>query len=278
MTTSNYEQGKLDRITRKWWFFLLFVLLQFIPPYASKGYKFPEEWVDVLMHAAPYAFIYSYAQLFPLFKIIPIALIVLIIIFKNKVGRLFNLYVAFSYMLFAFGQNIAVTEKYGVTIDTTCIVMFFVVACFWIWEAIVKQNNFNLTRLAIWRYWVVPLALFVFWGPVNFETFKPDFNPLFLFTNVVGVAFCGMTPVYVALLTLYWPKVNIATLRVTSLVGFIISLYQMHLSFYVMPSILWWSGVLHIPLLVISLYGLILSLKHPYVEQQTNERNASAKE
>jgi hypothetical protein len=61
MTNLTYQQGKLERITRKWWFFVLFVLIQFIPPYASKGYKFPEEWGSVISHAIGKAVIYSHS-------------------------------------------------------------------------------------------------------------------------------------------------------------------------------------------------------------------------
>jgi len=111
-----------------------------------------------------------------------------------------------------------------------------------------------------------------FWYPVDLDTMKPDFNPLGLFVNVAGVTFCMMTPVYVGLLSLYWPKVNISTLRVTSLVGLIIALYNVVLNFCIEPSLLWWNGVLHIPLLSISLYGLILSLKKQSRKTQINER------
>ena len=261
MDQNKLHRSKVERITRRWWFFLLFVLLQFVtPPYASKGYRW-EEWGNVIMHSLRYAVVCSYPEIFPIFKVIPIVLITLIIIFRNRVGRLFSTYVAFSYILFAVGQNIAVTEKYGVAICTLNLIMFPLVACFWAWEAVVLQNDFSRTKLPIWRYWVVPLAFIAFWYPADIETAKPDFNPLGLFTNVAGVTFCMMTPVYVGLLTLYWPKVNMAVLRVTSLVGLIIGLYNVHLNFYVMPSILWWNGVLHIPLLSISVYGLILSLK-----------------
>ena len=262
MTYQAYQESKLERITRKWWFFLLFVFIQFIPPYASKGYKL-DEWGDVISHALRKAVIYSYSELFPIFKIIPIILLIGIFVFRNKVARLFSIYVSISYVLFAFGQSIAVTEKYGVTICTINIVIFLAVAGFWVWEAMVVKNDFRPAKLPIWRYWVVPLAVLAFWYPLDLQTFKPAFNPIYLFTNVAGVTFCMMTPVYVGLLTLYWPKVNIATLRVTSLVGLIIGLYNMNLNFIVRPSILWWNGVLHIPLLVISLYGLILSLKRP---------------
>jgi len=271
MNNLAYQQGKMERLTRKWWFFLLFVLIQFIPPYASKGYKFPDEWGDVIMYALRYAFIYSYSGVFTIFKIIPIILIVGIIVFRNKVARLLALYVSFSYVLFAFGQSIAVTKKYGVAVCTINVVMFLVVAAFWAWEAIVLKNDFKPAKIPIWKYWVIPLLLFAFWYPLDFRTAKPDFNPVHLFTNVAGVTFCMMTPVYVGLLTLYWPRVNIAAMRVTSLVGLIIGLYNIYANFGIKPGILWWNGILHIPLLVISIYGLILSLKRPQLKEQTDE-------
>ena len=262
----SHRHAKLELITRKWWFFLLFVLLQFIvPPYASKGYNFPQDWGKVISHTLGHAIVYQHPQIYPIFKIIPIILLIGVFVFRNRLARLFALYVCFSYMLFAVGQNIAVTEEYGVSICTINVVMFLLAAALWAWEAVVLQNDFTLKKKPLWRYWVVPLAVLAFWAPAGRG--KPDFNPVYLFTNGAGTAFCMMTPVYVGLLTLYWPKVNMATLRVTSLVGFIISLYNMHLNFIVAPATRWWNGVLHIPLLAISLYGLILSLKRPRVEQ-----------
>ena len=70
-----------------------------------------------------------------------------------------------------------------------------------------------------------------------------------------------MTPVYLAILTLYYPKVNLLTLRITSLVGLIIGFYNMQVNFVFVPELLWWSGVLHLPLVALSIYGLVLSLK-----------------
>jgi hypothetical protein len=213
------------------------------------------------MHSFSNALVHSYVELYPVFKIVPIVLIVLVITFRNRVARLFNIYVAFSYILFAVGQNIAVTERYGLSICTVNLIMFPVVAGFWIWEAIVLQNDFGPAKIPIWRYWVVPLALLAFLAPGKPRAGMPGFSPAYLFTNGAGAAFCMMTPVYVGMLTLYWPKVNLPTLRVTSLVGLIIGLYNMGTNFLVSPGTRWWNGVLHIPLLSISVYGLILSLK-----------------
>ena len=261
MINSISRQGKLERITRRWWFFGLFVLMQFtIPPYASKGYKI-EDWGNVIMHALGNAIVYHHRWVYPYFNTIAILLLIGILVLRNKLARVFSIYVAVSYVLFAIGQSIAFTDRYGVSICTINVVMFSIVAAFWFWEAVVLQGDYGLRELPIWRYWVVPLAILAFWYPASRG--RPDFNIVHFFTSGSGLAFCLMTPVYVGLLTLYWPRVNLATLRVTSLVGLIIGLYNMYANFGVEAARHWWNGVLHIPLLVISLYGLILSLKRP---------------
>ncbi len=269
MTNSIPRQGKLERITRRWWFYGLFVLMQFvIPPFASKGYKI-EEWGNVIQDALSHAIVNQYPKIYPIFQVIAILAIIGILVFRNKFARIFAIYVGISYMLFAIGQNIAVTEKYGVSICTINLVMFPIVAAFWAWEAVVQKNDYTFRKLPVWRYWVVPLAVLAFWYPASRG--KPDFNPVLLFTNGAGLAFCLMTPVYVGLLTLYWPRVNIAALRVTSLVGLIIGLYNMYANFGINPARTWWNGILHIPLLVISLYGLILSMKRSQARSEANE-------
>ena len=75
-----------------------------------------------------------------------------------------------------------------------------------------------------------------------------------------ALAFCTMTPVYLGILTLYCPKVNIATLRVTSLVGIIIGFWNMVRNFLIEPN-MWWNGVLHLPLVFISICAFILSFR-----------------
>ncbi len=252
-------QLKLEWIIRKWWFYLLLVLLQFVPPYAAKGIS-PADigWVtgEVLSHGI----VYNLAALYPIFKIIPIVLIILMVFLKNRVSRIFSIYAGISYVLFAFLQNIAVTEKYGLAIITINLIMFLLVAASWFWESATKKNVFiPEKKQPIWKYWVIPLVFIAFWYPVDPNTLLPDFNPIFFFTNMAGLAFCLMTPVYLAVLTLYHPEVNIVTLRVTSLVGIIIALYNMWINFLIAPAQLWWNGILHIPLLSISIYAFILS-------------------
>lgn len=236
------------------------ILIQFlIPPYASKGYAWPEMGT-VIGEILGHAIVYNYPSLYPVFKLIPIILVIALILFGNRATEAFTIYVAITYILFAFLQNIAVTDKYGLGIVTVNLIMFLFVAAVWLWEAIAKKNDFSPQKRPWWKYWVVPLALLAFWFPLGADM-MPDFNPLYLVTNAAGLTFCMMTSVYLAILTLYYPRVNMATLRVTSIVGVIIGFYNMMNNFLVTPAKFWWNGVLHIPLVIISVYALVLSLK-----------------
>ena len=58
MDNDKLRDSKIERITRKWWFFGLFVLIQFFPPYASKGYNI-EDWGKVIQHALGNAIVSS---------------------------------------------------------------------------------------------------------------------------------------------------------------------------------------------------------------------------
>jgi len=268
MNGENIEniQRKLELITRKWWFFLIFIFIQFIPPYTSKGYEWSEMGM-VNLEIISNSLVGTCTAPYPIFKIIPIILVISIIFLRNRVSRPFSVYVAITYVLFAFLQSIAVTEKYGLGIVTINVIMFLLIALFWFWEAIVRKNDFPLQKRPLWKYWVVPLAFLAFWYPANPNTLMPDFNPIFLITNTAGLTFCMMTPVYLAVLILYHPRVNIATLRVTSLVGIIIGLYNINVNFFMLPSELWWNGVLHIPLLSISIYAFVLSFRKSSLEE-----------
>jgi hypothetical protein len=89
---------------------------------------------------------------------------------------------------------------------------------------------------------------------------SPDFSPVRMLTNESGLTYCMMTPVILAVMMLYHPTVNLAVLRVTSFVGMLLGVVNMVVWFVLMPSA-WWMGMLHIPLLVISIYAFVLGLR-----------------
>jgi hypothetical protein len=256
-------QGRLESITRKWWFFLLFILFQFFPAYAQKGYD-TSKWGEFIGSTLEHAFASSMEWVYPIFKIAPIILVISIIFLGNRATRWFDVYVGISYVLFAFLGSIAVTEEHGLAIITGNFVVFLVIAAFWFWDAFAHKNDFTPKQISLWRYWVVPLAFLAFWTPMSMPYSPmnpPDFNPVYFFINGAGLAFCMMTPVFLAILTLYYPNINMAILGVTSLEGILIGLINIYMNFFTDLSLYWWNGVLHIPLMTISIYGLVLFLR-----------------
>jgi hypothetical protein len=263
MKKENLEkiQRTLELLTRKWWFLLLFILFGTItPPIVTKGFDF-SKMGEIISYILQNSMINFCSPLYPFFKIIPIILIFALILLRNQIGRTFSLYGGITYLLFAFLQSIAITDKYGVGIVTSNFILMIIVAVSWFWEVSINKNNFTPQKLPIIRYWVIPLAFLAFWYPINLESMEPDFNLVYLFTNSAGLAFCTMTPVYLGILTLYYPRVNIVTLRITSLLGINIGFWNMLKNFLIQPDILWWNGVLHLPLVFISTYTLILSFR-----------------
>ena len=265
MKKENLEkvQRTLELITRKWWFLVIFILIDILgPPIVTKGYD-PSKTGEIIGDIIRHSLLTSdgLTSLYPIFKILPIILIFALIFLGNRISRFFSLYAGTTYILFAVLQYITVTDKYGFGILSGNFILTLIVAVFWFWEVAINRNNFTSRKIPIIRYWVVPLAFLAFWYPLNLESMKPDFNLSYIFTNPVGLAFCNMTPVYLGILTLYHPRVNIATLRITSLLGVIVGFWNLLVNFFIAPDILWWNGILHLPLVFISIYALILSFR-----------------
>lgn len=234
---------------KKWWFYLLLLLFFFIPIYATKGYDPRNINIVILDLLKTSSETYKVAA--PFFHIATIIIVILLIIFKNKVRQVFNIYICISFFYFTFAQGVFFTDKYGVAIMGNYVIIFSIIGIYWIWEIIVKQNDFTLPKIPYWKYWVVPFAFLSFWSPVELE-----FRPIYLLTSDYGTTFCFTAPVILAILSLYHPRVNIAVLRVTSFVGLFVGILNMT---YIFLDGIWWLIVLHIPLFVISLYCLILS-------------------
>ena len=250
-------QGKLDTVTRKWWLYLLLLLLFFIPTYASKSYD-PRQSVDLIGQVLSAPLIYAFPVLMPIAKIIPVALIVGVLAYGNKMRRAFNAYVAVLYLALAFLQTAAVTDTYGLVVISGNLALVLIVALVWVWEVVAERNDFGARKRPLWRWWVAPLAVVSLLAPVDTSTMSPDFSPLRLLANEAGLTCCMMTPVVLAVLTLFHPAVNPAVLRISSFAGMLLGAVNMIVWFVVEPWG-WWMGVLHIPLVVISVYAFVLA-------------------
>lgn len=251
-------QRRLEWLTHQWWFYGGVLVLFFLPAYASTPFD-PRETPELVKTVLSHSLVYSAVptMMWPIFKIAPMVLIAGVLWFGRRMGRWLALYAAVNFALVAVLQHMALTTSYGFVVITGNLVVYSVVALVWLWEAVVQENDWRVPHEPWGRVWVVPLAIFAFWLPVNPVTFGPTFNPWYLVANDAGLAFCMMTPVYLALLVRYFPRVNMATLRVTAFAGFVTGLFNMVMWFGAYQEF-WWIGVVHLPLVLISLYAFAL--------------------
>ena len=198
----------------------------------------------------------AYLWLSPIVHIVTVALLVALVLYGSDVGRVGDAFFAVLFLFIAFSNHIALTDTYGLAVVTGNLVPVLIVGLFWIWEVYKPKNDYVFKRLPAWRYWVLPFAFLAFWSPIDAQL-SPDFNPLLLLNSSFGVMYCLTTPVIIALLTLICPRVNAQVLRVTSFVGLIIGLFNI-MSYFTMPGYTLWNLILHTPLVLFSLYGLII--------------------
>ena len=251
-------QRRLEALTQKRWFYLVLLALFFLPSYSSLAYD-PRRTSDLITAVLSHPLIYAIPSPMPVFKILPALLVLGLVIWGDRITRLFDAYVAMTILLLAFLQNMAMTQEFGFAAIVGNVVVYSFVAFVWSVDAILKVNVLTFRRLPLWRYWVVPVALLAFWFPVNTETMVPDFSASQLLTNSAGLALCMMLPTYLAVLALCYPTINRPVMQITAFAGVVTAGFNI-LQWFWLTSYTW-LGILHLPLLTISLYSLILSLK-----------------
>ena len=261
--TKKYQED----FTTKWWFFLILFGSQFLLfPIATNNFEF-SEFGKIIGKTLSNSIIGDLKGYYLYFQIPTLIIFLLLIVYKNRIRKLFTLYVIISYLLFSLLQNIAITEHYGISVITINFVMFLFVAYSWTIELLNPINEYTFSNLNWKTSWLIVIAILCFWWPLNWKTleFSPDIS--LLIKNGSSLAFCAMTPIFLIILTLNLPKVNYTTYRITSLVGVIIGAYNM-MPFFNPRTVN--IAVMHLPLLLISVYALVLSYK------KINERSTTA--
>jgi len=247
----------LDISTRRWWFFACLFLVQFlIPPFAYKNFEL-SAWGDITEYVMKHALILKLDGVYWVFQSMTIISILLLFLIRNRIRMIFTVYVGFIYTMCAVFQSIATGSKYEFSIILINLLMFLMVAGVWFWEAFYQKNDFSQIKITLWRIVLLLFALFAFWRPGS----STNWDPTNIFTSNSAISFCSITPVYIAILLLFYPRINLVVLRITSSVGLIIAIYNVVLKILLGNTTTYWSGILHIPLLILSIVGIILSLK-----------------
>ncbi len=252
MTTTKHNNSK----RRKWLYALLYlslIIISMIPPYTEKPFA-PQDTQDVIINLLMVA-TEPYQWLGQILHIGILLLVVLLFVYREKMGRVLAAFMGVNFLVIAFVQGMGHTEKYGFVVHTGSLIASALLGIAWIVAAIRGTLKSSFEGVPRWRYFLFPLALLVYWAPYN-DQVLPDFNPLrLLISPDCGLTFCFTTPVFLFLLILIYPRVDSFAYRATAFNGLLYGLFNM--THFFNPGF-WWIGVMHIPLLILSLVALLL--------------------
>ena len=259
---------------RKWFYPLVYFLLIVIsmwPPYTEVAYD-PRNTQDVILNilmvsTLPYQ---AWGWVFHLGTFAVIALA----IWKPQIGgRVAAAYFGGNYLLIAALQTNATTEKYGFAVQTGALIASGLLGLLWLWVAWKDKLQVSFKDIPVWRWFLFPFALLVFWSPIGMEGSRVifDFNPLYLITSPdYGLAYCFMTPVFLVLLILAWPQVDGFAFRATAFSALLYGLFNLTHWFNPDMQVM---GVMHIPLLIIPISALLLAQFQPEARYRHARKN-----
>lgn len=244
---------------RRWLFPALYaasVIISLLPLYTEKPYA-PQDTQDVILSLMSVATA-PYAALAIIFHFDTLLIAALIAWKPNNMDRLFAGYIGVNYLLIGAVQGIGTTEKYGFVVHTGLVALCLALAVVWLVTALRSQLEAPKTPHTWKPFLLLPLALLAFWSPLASAPggVQPNFDPLLLLTApAYGLTFCLTTPVLLFLLIVFYPQPNLPAYRLTAFNGLLYGLFN--LTHWFTPGMLW-MGVLHLPLLIISIYALWL--------------------
>ena len=149
---------KTDKIVLSPWFMsALFALALLTPPYASKGFA-PNIIPDIVAatlsnsfvkHLVPYSFI---------FQITALLFFLGVVIRKDKFGKAFTAFAGISFIVYAFVQNIAITDKFGVSLVLSNILLCFLTSFMWLRDLRQNRNRYIFRNFNRRNAWLLPIA------------------------------------------------------------------------------------------------------------------------
>ncbi len=135
----------MDRLTSNRRFYALLYVVGFLilMPYASKGYSWHEMWSvikEVVRNAAVYRLV-DLAWPSAVLHVLALALIAAVAVWGEGAARAFDAYAFAVYLMMAVGQNVGVSERYGLIVLTGNLALTLLVAFSWGWECVVGREQ-----------------------------------------------------------------------------------------------------------------------------------------
>jgi hypothetical protein len=236
--------------------YALLFLVNILPLITEKPYQ-PQDTQDVIINLLMVS-ILPYQAYGPIFHIATLLLVFAILWKPGRLGRLMAGYIGINYFIIAAAQTMGQTGKYGFVTHLSALLTMLILGLTWLVVAFRNDIQPTFKKPSLFEYGLIALALLAFWGPYAEVdgTIHPHFKLFLLLTGPdYGLTFCFTTPVFLLGLILIYPNVNQFAYRITAFSGLLYGLFN--LTHWFNPATQW-MGFLHLPLLVISIYALIL--------------------
>jgi len=253
------------------WLKVVLLLALMIPPVVAHSFD-PRETSAVIRAVLEQPVIDALTPLVVLAKYALLAVALACLLRPALLGRLGWGYYAVVLVVIAFGQNMAVTERYGFAWLVGNTLIQLVVAAFAAADAWSRRTRASPEQLRRGRLWVLAPAALAWLFP--YVVVGEDVHAglkLAALVNEAGLTYCMVTPVVLALMILYADGVHAPTLSVAAWAGLLFGVTNVATWFVLAPAS-WWMGVLHLPLLVLSGYALWLSRRTSIDRSQDSNR------
>ena len=152
---------------RRWFYPLVYfvlILLSMLPPITEHPYD-PRATQDVILSILMVSTI-PYQAWGWVFHAATLALVLVIVFKPQKSGRLVAAYFGLNYLIIAGLQTHAITDQYGFAVHTGSLVVAALIGILWLVVALRGTLGASFKGVPPWRWFLLPLALLVFWSPV----------------------------------------------------------------------------------------------------------------
>lgn len=238
------------------WIFITLILANVIPSYTElpfESYDYGKLIPEVLSNPI----IYQYNTFYIISKAMILVLFLCPIILKNKFQRVFSIISVILLFFITIFQNMSAQTSYGFTILFSNIFIQSIVIIAFIAEIIKPKNDFSIIKIKWWNVITIVLAFFAFWMPA--KNGKISFNILDLFINEAGLTFCMVIPIIISSLMMYENK-NKHLIKIISIIGIYYGILN-QITWFGLNRDYWWMGIVHLPLLINSIIGIVATSK-----------------
>lgn len=262
--SSNKFYQAADKITMKWWYYLILLLCVFIPPLTQYGFSSFAELVETVKYVAEFLIENKLVLVpyMPIFHAGFLLMFILLFIYRNKFARIFSIAAGLHYVFITFLQGGAITEKYGVVFYPNAFLEFSLISFGWFWDAKIRKTDYSFKPQPAAVYWYAGIvAFYSFWNP----DVLGELSPASLITSTSPIAFCMVTPIYLCMLTLFYPDIHLPFFRTTSFVGMLVGIITLGMGFFMEDRLVgrYWT-ILHLPMLITCVYCFLLGIQKPH--------------